>query len=83
MPHTFLRFPVISHGAEYLVMGYLMRRNILTYKAPPGNVSYDLICIHSDPRRCGVTCSAMRIARTSVGGSDLLQFDAGLQRVPY
>lgn len=32
-------------------MGYLMRRNILTYKAPPGNEGYDLICIHPDPRR--------------------------------
>lgn len=31
-------------------MGYLMRRNILTYKAPPGNEGYDLICIHPDPR---------------------------------
>jgi hypothetical protein len=30
-----LRFPVVSHGAEFLVMGYLMRRNILTYKSPP------------------------------------------------
>ena len=26
---SFTRFPVISHGAEFLVMGYLMRRNIL------------------------------------------------------
>lgn len=31
-------------------MGYLMRRNILTYKAPPNNEGYDLICIHPDPR---------------------------------
>ncbi len=45
-----LRYPVIAHGAEYLVMGLLMRRNILTYKAPPGNEGYDLICIHPDPR---------------------------------
>jgi hypothetical protein len=28
-----------------------MRRNILTYKAPPNNEGYDLICIHADPRR--------------------------------
>ena len=40
----------MSAGAEYLVMGYLMRRNILTYKAPPNNEGYDLICIHSNPR---------------------------------
>lgn len=46
-----LRFPVLSEGAEYLVMGNLMRRNILTYKAPPMNEGYDLICIHPDPRR--------------------------------
>ena len=31
------RLPVVSAGAEYLVMGFLMRRNILTYKAPPNN----------------------------------------------
>ena len=48
-----LRFPVLSEGAEYLVMGHLMRRNILTYKAPPMNEGYDLICIHPGPRRDG------------------------------
>jgi len=45
-----LRLPVVSAGAEFLVMGYLMRRNILAYKAPPNNEGYDLICIHPDPR---------------------------------
>ena len=45
-----LRLPVVTAGSEYLVMGYLMRRNILAYKAPPGNEGYDLICIHPDPR---------------------------------
>lgn len=45
-----LRLPVVAAGSEYLVMGHLMRRNILTYKAPPGNEGYDLICIHPDPR---------------------------------
>lgn len=51
MPNReWLRLPVVSAGAEYLVMGYLMRRNILTYKAPPHNEGYDLICIHPDPR---------------------------------
>ena len=29
----------------------LMRRNILTYKAPPHNEGYDLICIHPDPQK--------------------------------
>jgi hypothetical protein len=46
----FLRLPVVSASAEFLVMGYLMRRNILTYKAPPNNEGYDLICIHPNPR---------------------------------
>lgn len=51
IPAEFFRLPVVSHGAEFLVQGYLMRRNILTYKAPPNNEGYDLICIHPDPRR--------------------------------
>mgnify|MGYP007084712778 CR=1 FL=1 len=38
-------------AAEYLAMGYLLRRNILAYKAPPRNEGYDLICLHPDPRR--------------------------------
>jgi hypothetical protein len=48
---TFTRYPVVSLSAEYLVMGHLMRRNILTYKAPPNNEGYDLICIHPNPRQ--------------------------------
>jgi len=48
---AFTRYPVVSLGAEYLVMGYLMRRNILAYKAPPNNEGYDIICIHPEPRR--------------------------------
>jgi hypothetical protein len=47
---NWLRLPVVSSGAEFLVMGYLMRRNILTFKAPPHNEGYDLICIHPDPQ---------------------------------
>jgi hypothetical protein len=53
MPRTFTRYPVISLAAEHLVMGHLMRRNILAYKAPTNNEGYDLICIHPDPRRSG------------------------------
>jgi hypothetical protein len=49
---SFTRYPVVSHGAEYLVMGHLMRRNILAYKAPPNNEGYDIICIHPEPRTC-------------------------------
>jgi hypothetical protein len=48
---TALRFAVLEHGAESLVQGYLMRRNILTYQAPRKNEGYDLICIHPNPRR--------------------------------
>jgi hypothetical protein len=47
------RFPVVSRGAEHLAMGQLMRRNILTYPAPPFNEGYDLICMHPDPRHKG------------------------------
>jgi hypothetical protein len=47
---NFLRLPVVSLSAEYLVMGHLMRRNVLAYKAPPNNEGYDLIAIHPDPR---------------------------------
>ena len=49
---SFSRFPVVSLGAEYLVMGHLMRRNILAYKAPPNNEGYDLLCIHPTPSLC-------------------------------
>lgn len=49
--HAAARFPAISLSAEYLVIGHLLRRNVLTYKAPPMNEGYDLICIHPDPRR--------------------------------
>lgn len=44
------RLPVVSLSAEYLAIGYLMRRNILAYKAPPNNEGYDLVCLHPDPR---------------------------------
>jgi len=58
-----LGLPVVSAGAEYLVMGYLMRRNILTYNAPQNNEGYDLICIHPDPRHksSGKELSQVRI----------------------
>ena len=45
-----LRLPVVTPGSECLVMGHLLRHNIVTYKAPPGNKGYDLICLHPDPR---------------------------------
>lgn len=46
----FHSLPVVSLGAEFLVIGHLMRRNILAYKAPPNNAGYDLICVHPDPK---------------------------------
>ena len=67
----FTRFPVVSLSAEYLVMGHLLRRNILTYKAPPGNEGYDLICIHPDPRREG------RQIRVQVKSRMATDFDRG------
>jgi hypothetical protein len=45
---TMLHLPVVSLATEHLVMGHLFRRNVLTYKAPPGNEGYDLICIHPE-----------------------------------
>ena len=50
---SFTRYPVVTLSSEFLVMGHLMRRNILTYKAPPNNEGYDLLCIHPDPRTKG------------------------------
>jgi hypothetical protein len=47
---SWLRLPVVAASSEFLVMGYLMRQNILAYKAPQNNEGYDLICIHPDPR---------------------------------
>lgn len=47
----FRRLPVVSHGAEHLVIGWLMRRNILACKAPPNNEGYDIICIQPDPKK--------------------------------
>ena len=44
------QLPIVAESAENLVMGYLMRRNILTFKAPPKNEGYDLIAIHPDPK---------------------------------
>jgi hypothetical protein len=63
----FRRFPVMSLSAEYLVMGYLLRRNILVYKAPPNNEGYDLICIHPNSRKKG---KALRIQVKSRRATD-------------
>ena len=46
--------PVVSLSAEYLAMGYLLRRNILAYKAPQNNEGYDLICIHPNPKETSI-----------------------------
>lgn len=47
----FRRYPIVSLGAEHLVIGCLMRRNILAYKAPPNNEGYDIICLHPNPHK--------------------------------
>ena len=39
-------FPILSIGAEYYAMAMLMRRNIMTFKAPERNEGYDLICVN-------------------------------------
>ena len=56
-----LRLPVVAAGSEFLVQGYLMRRNILTYKAPPNNEGYDLIYIHPDPRHKSIKMQKAQI----------------------
>jgi hypothetical protein len=47
----YTRYPAVNLGAEHLAMGYLLRRNIMAYKAPPNNEGYDLVCIHPDPSK--------------------------------
>lgn len=42
---------LVSQGSEYLVMGYLMCRNIQVRKAQPNNKGYDLVCVHPDRPR--------------------------------
>ena len=37
---AWLRLPVVADGAEHLVMGYVMRRNVFTHKAPPNHEGY-------------------------------------------
>ena len=46
-----LQLPLVSLAAEHLVMAYLLRRNIPTYKAPPNNEGYDLICVNPNAPR--------------------------------
>jgi len=36
---------LVSQGSEYLVMGYLMCRNIQVRKAQPNTKGYDLVCV--------------------------------------
>jgi hypothetical protein len=46
-------YPVVTLGAKYLVMGHLLRRNILASRAPIRRAAYDLICSHPVLRRRG------------------------------
>lgn len=59
-PEEKLRLPVVALGAEHLVMGLLLRRNVLVYKAPENNEGYDLICMHPKPQ------DAERVVRVQV-----------------
>ena len=49
---------LVSQGSEYLVMGYLMCRNIRVDKARPNTKGYDLVCMparrHTKPLRIQV-----------------------------
>src|SRR3989338_515485 len=49
---------LVSQGSEYLVMGYLMCRNIRVDKARPNTKCYDLVCMparrHTKPLRIQV-----------------------------
>jgi hypothetical protein len=67
-----LLLPIVSAGAEFLVMGHLMRRNVLAYKAPPNNEGYDLICIHPNPRHrpSGIELPQVRVQVKSRYASD-------------
>jgi hypothetical protein len=47
------RYPVSELGAEILAQGFLLRRNILTYKAPERNRGYDLLCTHPNAEKAG------------------------------
>lgn len=69
MGMTFTRYPAVSLAAEHLAMGHLLRRNILAYKAPPGNEGYDLICIHPDPR-CSVRQVRIQVKSRMATDSD-------------
>lgn len=42
---------VVIPGSEYLVMGYLMCRNVQVRKAKPGKKGFDLLCVHPDRPR--------------------------------
>ncbi len=46
-------YPVVTLGAKYLVIGHLLRRNILASKAPGRKVAYDLVCSHPVLRKKG------------------------------
>jgi hypothetical protein len=77
------RFPVMFDGAEYLAMGFLARRNIASYLAPPRQAHFDLICIHPSGKhkqhvlvqvksRFDPTGSAVDIAKGSLNKFDFL-----------
>lgn len=67
------RFPIVSRGAEHIAIGFLMRRNILAYPAPPFNEGYDVIlprvvCLLSCERGRAAVVGLSAIAWTSSFG---------------
>jgi hypothetical protein len=44
-------FPLMANSAEQLVAALCLRRNMMTFPAPPRNEGYDLVCTHPDPRK--------------------------------
>jgi hypothetical protein len=79
----FLQFPVMNDGAEYLAIGMLKRRNIESYKAPPRQANFDLVCVHPEGlnNRCvriqvksryGTQGTAVPIKTSTLGKFDFL-----------
>ena len=78
------RLGVVPQGAEYLVMGYLMCRNVQVHKAKPNNKGYDLVCVHpgrskTKPLRIQVKSrsqeendGSVRLSKRTINGFDYL-----------
>lgn len=75
---------VVWEGSEYLVMGYLMCRNIRVRKARPENKGFDLVCVHAHrpigkqlriqvkSRSQASNDRSVRVSKRSIDGFDYL-----------